>query len=500
MRKPNRKTVRAAIRGSVPDGKLRKAKIKLSDAPYQSQSVTGFTEYGTDRKTVVKIGAPDGDSAIAITVRGHESRHATHHTKGRAKNMSENEARAAQIVDDVNIETLPLPSIIYDGIETYRRAHIATAMTDLRSMLKSKKNFVEHPSTETFHDRNQRLAIAMRVKAMLAHYRQGGESKTIKQALKGSRKLKEMIGRKTSQALHQIIQLAKMKRGRARAIAMLAALMETEPEPADEREHEEKQKGELEGIFDAVPHGSALEGQFRVIDLRPKSVYTAKERRISMRYTPDGVHLNPSRYVSAIVSGDANGMFSRRVRQKAGGTVVIDASGSMSANRHNLTLLARAVPTATIAYYSGNDAGKGVLAVYADKGLRFNGQLPENTLQGGNAVDLAAIRWMMQQPKPWTFVSDLGFTGGVLGSEVIAHSLIERGKQRGDITHYSSLDEAYEVYTKGRNLGEDEANLVAREQAYAEAEAKTFKENMRKHSAERKRRHADTAKRIAEGS
>src|SRR5262249_8012910 len=139
-----------------------------------------------------------------------------------------------------------------------------------------------------------------------------------------------------------------------------------------------------------------------IIDLRPKSVYTAKERQISCKYAPDGVHLNATRYVAAIVSGDSRGLFARRIRHKPGGTVVIDASGSMSPSIESLTLLARLIPTATIAYYSGgHKKGEGILAVFADQGKRFNGTLPDETLLGGNNVDLPAVRWLMQHSKPW---------------------------------------------------------------------------------------------------
>ena len=455
-RKPNKKIVRAAIRGSVPDGKLKKARILLSDAPYGATAITGFTEYGNDRETVVKIAAPEMDNAAGITVRGHETRHATRHRKTRKKNLTMKEAQAFQIVDDVNVETGTLPYIEGEGIEAYRRAHLTTAMRDLAVMLRDKRRF-ESGFPETWEDRNRRLLAAMRIKAMLRHYREGSKNpRTIRQAIAASRKLRDMIGYDTSKALHTIINLAQHQKYRSRAISLLAMLLEDMPVHDMEEGDEENERG---GLLAPVTEGTAIEGKMEIKDLRPKSVFTAKERQVSQRYSPDGVHLNVARYVNAIVSGDSHGLFARRVRQKAGGTVVIDASGSMSANRFNLTALARVVPTATLAYYSGHDNGTGVLSVYADKGKRYNGELPYNTLLGGNAVDLPAVRWMMSQPKPWTFVSDLEFTGGTLGSEIIAKSLLERAQERGEVTIYESLDAAYEAFSKGGDLGEAEAKL-----------------------------------------
>ena len=143
----------------------------------------------------------------------------------------------------------------------------------------------------------------------------------------------------------------------------------------------------------SVVEGSALEGHMEIFDLRPKSVFTSKEKTISRRYAPNGVIINATRYVAAIVSGDSNGLFARRVRQKPGGTVLIDASGSMGASRENLRKLCELIPTATVAYYSGTDRnGKGILTIYAYKGKRYAGELPARTLQGGNSVGDAVVR------------------------------------------------------------------------------------------------------------
>jgi hypothetical protein len=63
----------------------------------------------------------------------------------------------------------------------------------------------------------------------------------------------------------------------------------------------------------------------------------------------------------------------------------------MGASRENLSALCALVPTATVAYYSGHDHGKGILTRYAVDGKRYAGELPQRGLRGGNAVDLAAV-------------------------------------------------------------------------------------------------------------
>ena len=220
-------------------------------------------------------------------------------------------------------------------------------------------------------------------------------------------------------------------------------------------ENEESPETEIEegpeipdgDILAPVTSGDALDGHMKIVDLRPKTVPCDKEKSISRKHAPNGVIINPNRFLSAVINGDANGLFQRRVHQKPGGCVVIDASGSMGATKENLSALCALVPTATVAYYSGgNSNGKGQLTRYADKGKRFNGELPMDSLTGGNAVDLPAVKWLMRHPKPWTLVSDLEFCGGVLGSEVVAHALVDRAVQRGDLEVFHSLDAAYEAF------------------------------------------------------
>jgi hypothetical protein len=132
----------------------------------------------------------------------------------------------------------------------------------------------------------------------------------------------------------------------------------------------------------------------------------------------------------------------------------------MGANSHNLTALCKLIPTATVAYYSGRDgAGSGDLCIYALEGKRFSGELPNEHMHGGNAIDLPAVRWLLRLPKPWYLVSDLGFCGGNLGAEAVAHALVARGKERGDLKVLRSLDAAFAHFggkTPLRNREEDE--------------------------------------------
>ena len=448
-KKPNRRTVRATIRGSVPDGKLRKAQIVLKDTTVK-EAIGGFTQYEREnRGRVIKLGAPAGDNAIDMTVRGHETRHATHHKPTRKKPMTENEAIASQIVDDVNIEYKPLPLV--KGIYRYQRNALAAAMRDVRTGVSMARKIKNGTLPDSWQARNAQLLMGLRASAMLQHYGKRVSSEVSLAEIEGIRSrgmgaLRNILGHKTMTALRDIRALARNRRTRARAIAILTALMESAPPEDNEKEQERETPENESELLSPVTHGDALDGKMEIVQLLPRSAFTTKERQIAARHSPDGVIINPTRYVSAIASGDATGLFSRRIKNKPGGTVVIDASGSMGATSENLKVLARLIPSATIAYYSGNDRAYGKLSIYALKGRRFDGELPAHTLMGGNSVDLAAVRWLLKRDKPWTLISDERFTGGKLGSEVVAHALVEKHRMRGELTVHNSLDAAYEAF------------------------------------------------------
>jgi hypothetical protein len=467
MRKPNRKTVRDAIRASVPKGKLKRAKIVLADnAQLKGAQIGGFTEYDrANGGNVIKIGAPAADDAKGITIRGHETRHATRHTVKRRKPMTENEAIASQIVDDVNIECTPLPKL--ESLIGYKRAHLAVAMDGVRTLKKNKRAVDNKTAPDSIALRNGQLLNAVRTTAMLHSYGQGGKEAFVRE--RGYLAVKKAVGDKTFGAVATVIKLAKNSRQRARAISVLVALMETPESPETEREETpEVPEGD---IMAPVNSGDAIDGHMAIRDLRPKTVPCDKEKSITRKHAPNGVIINPTRFLNAVICGDANGLFQRRVRAKAGGCVVIDASGSMGASKENLSALCALVPTATVAYYSGGNAnGHGTLTRYAVEGKRYNGELPVDTLMGGNAVDLPAVKWLMKHPKPWVLVSDLEFCGGVIGSEIVAHALVERAVARGELTVYRSLDAAYEAFGGKGNLGDAETAKYRKERANAIAE------------------------------
>jgi len=440
----NKKTIRDVIRGSVPGGKLQHARIVLADKA--GDTIGGFTEY--DRKTgVTKIGTPAGMKATDITIRGHETRHATFHKAPKRKLQTPREILVGQIVDDVNVESKPLPGgVSAKGLADYRRAHLATAMRDIGRMKRVARDIKAGRRQSSVDQRNGDLICATRALSMLKNYGTGyGDTKSAETKARGFRAIADVIGRDSFRAINQVVEIAKSRRKRATAISVLLTLLEPEPEPEDWPD-EETPKEPGGDVLAPVKPGDSIDGKMDILDLKPKSVFCAKEKSLRIRYAPTGVIINPTRYVNAIVSGCGDGLFIRHVKQDPGGTVVIDASGSMGANKKNLSALCKLIPTATVAYYSGREHAKGILTIYAFQGKRFNGKLPSDTLRGGNSVDLPAVKWLLAQRKPWIFVSDMQFCGGNIGSEIVAKALVERAKNRGELELHASLQAAYERF------------------------------------------------------
>lgn len=102
-------------------------------------------------------------------------------------------------------------------------------------------------------------------------------------------------------------------------------------------------------------------------------------------------------------------VFLRRRRQR-GGTVLIDASGSMCFGPAEFQRITEAAPLATVAIYAGRGAS-GTLSIVAARGRMASSSDIGATLGRGNVVDGPALRWLAQQPEPRIWISDGQVTG-----------------------------------------------------------------------------------------
>jgi hypothetical protein len=132
-------------------------------------------------------------------------------------------------------------------------------------------------------------------------------------------------------------------------------------------------------------------------------------------------------------------LFIRRTPREPGGTILIDASGSMGPMENIEQWLNRA-PFGQIAYYAGDGSREGWLWVYAKDG-RKAAEAPEPERRG-NTVDGPALTWLMQQPAPRIIVTDRGFCDA---TDSVAQ-----------IARLAQLEGAGEVVVKNYNNEDDE--------------------------------------------
>ena len=122
-------------------------------------------------------------------------------------------------------------------------------------------------------------------------------------------------------------------------------------------------------------------------------------------------------------------VFTRR-KKIAGGSVMIDFSGSMGWGRDEVREVIRLLPASTIAGYTGYAGGMGEyhgdIRVIADKGKYDDNAIDRLREHGNNNIDLDALKWLAQQDEPRIWVSDqqvIGVKDGyatTLKSELLA--------------------------------------------------------------------------------
>lgn len=102
-------------------------------------------------------------------------------------------------------------------------------------------------------------------------------------------------------------------------------------------------------------------------------------------------------------------VFLRRRRQR-GGTVLIDASGSMCFGPEDLQRITATAPLATVAIYAGRGS-YGRLTIVACRGRMAAASAINDARGQGNVIDGPALRWLAKQSEPRIWISDGQVTG-----------------------------------------------------------------------------------------
>lgn len=138
-------------------------------------------------------------------------------------------------------------------------------------------------------------------------------------------------------------------------------------------------------------------------------------------------------------------VFARRVRLP-GGSVLVDASGSMSPTPEGLLHIVEAAAGALVACYNGSAEGWGVIRVLARDGRRVADRLVAPPLDScGNVIDGPALRWLASKPAPRIWVSDGGVTGVGDNSSRELRREAEEICRRAKIRRVAEMAEAAEL-------------------------------------------------------
>ena len=100
-----------------------------------------------------------------------------------------------------------------------------------------------------------------------------------------------------------------------------------------------------------------------------------------------------------------------------GGTILIDASGSMSFSGQDILEIMSLLPAVTIAMYNGY-GNSGDLRIIGRNGMRVTEEYINDWSGGGNVVDGPALKWLATMPERRIWVSDMyifGATGDTSG-------------------------------------------------------------------------------------
>lgn len=182
----------------------------------------------------------------------------------------------------------------------------------------------------------------------------------------------------------------------------------------------EHDRANREMIRNAVQRGPMDEsgewGDVQPIARAPLTLGKDRGRGTTRSYRDEGV------IPSAVHRLPVDGRVFTRQRRATGGSVLVDASGSMSLDSTDLAAIVEAAPAGRVAIYCGAKWTGGRITVVADRGRRAaDDDIQRARIGGSNLIDGPALRWLAKQPAPRIWVSD-GLVNGRDGR--IAHNLL----------------------------------------------------------------------------
>jgi hypothetical protein len=123
-------------------------------------------------------------------------------------------------------------------------------------------------------------------------------------------------------------------------------------------------------------------------------------------YRPADIGYNP-KYINRYCLDRK--IFKQKQRVK-GGTILIDASGSMQFDGNDILQIMEMLPAVNIAMYNGY-GNSGNLRIIAKNGMRVDDTYLDEHSGAGNVIDGPALRWLADMPERRIWVSDMHVFG-----------------------------------------------------------------------------------------
>jgi hypothetical protein len=126
-----------------------------------------------------------------------------------------------------------------------------------------------------------------------------------------------------------------------------------------------------------------------------------------------------------------------------GGTILIDASGSMDFSGEDILEIMQQLPAVTIAMYNhkGFRGASGTLRIIGKNGKRVTQEYLEEHSGGGNLVDGPALRWLANMPPKRIWVSDMYVFGLGNNNEINLLQECQQIMRQNGITRLADIDE-----------------------------------------------------------
>jgi len=151
-------------------------------------------------------------------------------------------------------------------------------------------------------------------------------------------------------------------------------------------------------------HGKAYVRRFTPNDKVPSAIRQLQKRSADKGVVPRHMHR---------MTTDRKVFTTKKV--VAGGSLMIDCSGSMNWDYDQLRELIEILPAVRIAGYEGYNTIKngadGIIRIFAENGRLDSKQIAQAGYYGANSIDLEALKYLAKQPEPRIWVSDQAVVG-----------------------------------------------------------------------------------------